>query len=236
MAGVGPAQSRDKIPDQRVALRGQLIELASERADLHALIHVAHASDPVRLEPSAIHDEAAAYIAASRLKRKSPILPATSQHPHHGLDESTALADLFGEDVRHFAVGDDARIREEEGRDSKGVGLELSDSRRLEPSASEESHGSDVSDMEVAKPTIPLPMITTSWLGRLMASPPTHGGRQFRIASRQARSSGVVTSGTSSPSAVARSIWCSCSLTRICRIFSASAYSPSVSHWRTRVR
>src|SRR5262249_50869603 len=52
----------------------------------------------------------------------------------------------------------------------------------------------------------------------------------------QARSSGLVTSGTSQPRAVASSIWWSCSCTRICRICSARAYSPSASHWRTRSR
>jgi hypothetical protein len=36
--------------------------------------------------------------------------------------------------------------------------------------------------------------------------------------------------GTSMPRAVARSIWCSCSLTRIPRICSAMAYSPMASH------
>src|SRR5882672_3699149 len=43
-------------------------------------------------------------------------------------------------------------------------------------------------------------------------------------------------SGTSIPSAVARSIWCSCSWTRMSRITSAMAYSSSASHWRTRSR
>jgi len=52
----------------------------------------------------------------------------------------------------------------------------------------------------------------------------------------QARCSLVVTSGTSLPRAVARSIWCSCSLTRMPRMCSARAYSPSASHWRTRSR
>ena len=44
------------------------------------------------------------------------------------------------------------------------------------------------------------------------------------------------TSGTFSPSAVARSIWCSCSCRRISRMSSAIAYSPSASHCRTRSR
>ena len=46
----------------------------------------------------------------------------------------------------------------------------------------------------------------------------------------------LLMSGTSIPSAVARSIWCSCSWIRIWRICSASANSPSDSHWRTRSR
>lgn len=47
---------------------------------------------------------------------------------------------------------------------------------------------------------------------------------------------GASTFGTSSPRAVARSIWCSCSFLRISRISSAIAYSPSASHWRMRTR
>jgi hypothetical protein len=45
-----------------------------------------------------------------------------------------------------------------------------------------------------------------------------------------------LTSGTSTPSAVAKSIWWSCSSTRICRISSAMANSPSASHCRTLAR
>ena len=44
------------------------------------------------------------------------------------------------------------------------------------------------------------------------------------------------TSGTSSPSAVARSIWCSCSWRRISRMSSAIAYSCSASHCFSRSR
>jgi hypothetical protein len=45
-----------------------------------------------------------------------------------------------------------------------------------------------------------------------------------------------VRSDTSSPRAVARSIWWSCSSTRICRICSAKANSPRASHCRTLSR
>jgi hypothetical protein len=44
------------------------------------------------------------------------------------------------------------------------------------------------------------------------------------------------TSGAASPSAVARSIWCSCSWRRISRMSSAMAYSWSASHCATRSR
>ena len=56
------------------------------------------------------------------------------------------------------------------------------------------------------------------------------------VPSRTPHAFGAVTSGTSIPSAVARSIWWSCSCTRISRICSASANSPSASHCRTRLR
>src|SRR6185437_11732032 len=46
----------------------------------------------------------------------------------------------------------------------------------------------------------------------------------------------LLRSGTSSPRAVARSIWWSCSWIRICRICSAMANSPRVSHCRTLSR
>ena len=46
----------------------------------------------------------------------------------------------------------------------------------------------------------------------------------------------VAAFGVSSPRAVAKSIWCSCSSTRMSRICSAMANSPSASHWRTRSR
>ena len=44
----------------------------------------------------------------------------------------------------------------------------------------------------------------------------------------------LLTSGTSSPRAVAKSIWWSCSCTRISRICSAMANSLRASHWRIR--
>ena len=44
------------------------------------------------------------------------------------------------------------------------------------------------------------------------------------------------TSGTSSPSAVARSTWCSCSCRKISRMSSAIAYSWSASHCFSRSR
>ena len=50
------------------------------------------------------------------------------------------------------------------------------------------------------------------------------------------RAAGRVRSGTSSPSAVARSIWWSCSCTRICLICSAMANSLSASHCLMRSR
>jgi hypothetical protein len=58
-------------------------------------------------------------------------------------------------------------------------------------------------------------------------------GRRRRCAGDHA---GPLTSGTFSPSAVAKSIWWSCSSTRICRICSAMANSPMASHCRTLSR
>ena len=51
-----------------------------------------------------------------------------------------------------------------------------------------------------------------------------------------ARRQRLLVSGTSMPSAVARSIWWSCSCIRILRICSANANSPNASHCRMRSR
>ena len=77
----------------------------------------------------------------------------------------------------------------------------------------------------------------------MSTSPPSRCSPHFGApASRRcwrpsaARRQRLLVSGTSMPSAVARSIWWSCSCIRILRICSANANSPNASHCRMRSR